>query len=344
MTLGMVAIVRNGAADLPACLASLRSHISHWTIIDTGSTDGTQDIIRETLADIPGTLKESEWVNFGVNRSEAFALARGTADWLLASDADMTWTIGDFRPDPGIDAYTVEMGDHTRFSYRLPLILKGDLPWQSVGSCHEYTCLPDRWYTSAPTEAIKIDMGPTDRSSPAKSAMYARLLEADLAKDPGNPRTVSYLGQTYRDLGRAEDAAAMFRRRSEMVGWDQETWYAAYQAALYDEWPERMTSLLAVWELRPSRLEPLYCLASELNRRDLHQAAYALCSVTPLLCDDILFVQREIWDWGVKFERSIAAWYVGHREESRMLCDELLTNPRLPAHIREQTERNRSLG
>ena len=93
-----------------------------------------------------------------------------------------------------------KIGDHTKFSYRLPLILKGDLPWQSVGSCHEYTCLPDRWYTSAPTEAIKIDMGPTDRSSPAKSAMYARLLD-ELLTNPRLPAHIREQTERNRSLG-----------------------------------------------------------------------------------------------------------------------------------------------
>ena len=36
-------------------------------------------------------VHERPWRNFGHNRSEVFALARGKADWLLATDADMTW-------------------------------------------------------------------------------------------------------------------------------------------------------------------------------------------------------------------------------------------------------------
>ena len=342
MTLGLVAIVKDGAADLPACLASLRPHISAWTIVDTGSTDGTQRLIRKALRGIPGKLYERPFVNFGVTRSEAFALARGTADWLLASDADMTWEIDGFEPDPAVDAYLVEMGKHTPFSYRLPLVLKGDLPWQSFGACHEYTAIPGRGYVSEATDAVRIDMGPTDRSSPEKSAFYATLLEGDYAKDPDNPRTVSYLGQTYWDLGRMDDAKAMFTRRVTMGGFEEERWYAAYQLALLEPWPERLAGLMKAWEMRPTRMEPLYLLAQELNRRDLHQAAYALLSGTPPASEDTLFVERWVWTWGLKFERSIASWWAGHVEESHALSDELLTLD-LPADIREAVERNRAL-
>jgi hypothetical protein len=337
-------IVKNAESDLPQCLASLKPYIGYWCISDTGSTDSTIKIIHKMLDGIPGELREDQFVNFGHNRSLVFAAIRGHCRWIAASDADMEWTFEDgWEPGPEVAAAMLEMGKHTSFSYRLPLLLRGDLPWRSVGAAHEYTVLEDGTYGNrVPTDKVRIDMGAIDRSSPEKSRFYASLLEADLEKDPDNPRTVAYLGQTYRDLGRRDDAKAMFDRRAKMPGWDQETFYAAYQAALYDPWPQQAMSLLAAWELRPQRLEPLYCLIAELNRRDLHRAAYTLSLVTPPLCDDILFVEDWVWSWGFRFQRSIAAWYCGHPGESRNLCDELLAME-LPVNIRACVERNRAL-
>jgi hypothetical protein len=337
---GLVMIVKDGAADLPRCLASVRPLISHWTIIDTGSTDGTQDLIKAILNDIPGELIERPWVNFGVNRSEAFEAARGTADWLIASDADMTWEIDpDFDPDPSVDAYMIEMGRYVSYSYRLPLLLRGNLPWRSIGACHEYTALPDRWYHGTPTDKVRLDMGPQNRSSPEKTRWHAQLLKADLKRDPSNPRTVFYLAQTYREMGQPQKARKLYRQRAGMGGFAEEAFYAAYQAALLDPWPERAASLLAAWEMRPSRLEPLYALCRELNARDLHSAAYRLATVPLSLSGDILFVERPVWEWGMKFERSIAAWWVGEREEAARLNAELLASE-LPTHIRAAVEKN----
>ncbi|HBD39264.1 MAG TPA: family 2 glycosyl transferase, partial [Cupriavidus sp.] len=39
-------IVKNEAAVIERCLRAVRPHIHAWAISDTGSTDGTQDIIR----------------------------------------------------------------------------------------------------------------------------------------------------------------------------------------------------------------------------------------------------------------------------------------------------------
>ena len=75
------------------CLDSVRPIIDHWVIVDTGSTDGTQDIIREHLRDLPGELHERPWRDFAHNRSEALELARGKSDYTLIIDADDTLEI-----------------------------------------------------------------------------------------------------------------------------------------------------------------------------------------------------------------------------------------------------------
>ena len=81
-------IVKNEAPVIRRCLDSVRPLIDHWVIVDTGSTDGTQEIIRTHMAGLPGTLHERPWVDFAHNRSESLALARPHADYSLVIDAD----------------------------------------------------------------------------------------------------------------------------------------------------------------------------------------------------------------------------------------------------------------
>lgn len=40
--LGLVMIVKNEVATINKTLASMRDMIDYWTLVDTGSTDGTQ--------------------------------------------------------------------------------------------------------------------------------------------------------------------------------------------------------------------------------------------------------------------------------------------------------------
>src|ERR1035437_5250031 len=107
---GLVMIVKDGGDLLSACLASAKPYLSHYAIIDTGSSDDSPERIVRELDGIPGELVQMPWVNFGVCRSAAFRLAKGTADLLLALDADMTVEIDpDFVPDPAVECYRIEM-------------------------------------------------------------------------------------------------------------------------------------------------------------------------------------------------------------------------------------------
>jgi glycosyltransferase involved in cell wall biosynthesis len=346
VTYGLVAIVKDEAERIDRFVESVRPLISAWTIVDTGSTDGSPELIRNGLAGIQGRLLEAPFVDFGTTRSIAFAAARGTADWLLALDADMTVEIdAEFEPDPDVAAYLIRMGDEA-FEYRLPLVLRGDLPWISRGAVHEYTCLEDGSLgRREPTDAIRIRNSGADRSSPAKTRWQAELLEAELVREPDNPRTTFYVAQTLREIGDArslERAAVLYRRRAEMGGWIEESWYARFRAALLEvDWPARLAALLAAWDARPARLEPLYHVLRELNARDQHATAYALArSVDPSSRPaDILFVEPWIWTYGIAFERSVAAWWLGRRDEFARLTAELLELPLTPA-IRAAVEAN----
>ena len=91
-------IVKNEAPVIRRCIDSVRPIIDRWVIVDTGSTDGTQDIIREHLLDLPGELHERPWRDFAHNRSEALELARAQSDYTLIIDADDTLECPQYRP------------------------------------------------------------------------------------------------------------------------------------------------------------------------------------------------------------------------------------------------------
>lgn len=90
-TICLSMIVKNeNGPHLKRCLDSMRPFITSWAVVDTGSTDGTQDAIRYYLSDIPGELIECEWVDdFSHSRNQALALAQQSgADFAMVLDAD----------------------------------------------------------------------------------------------------------------------------------------------------------------------------------------------------------------------------------------------------------------
>src|SRR6516164_2358534 len=81
-------IVKNEAPVIRRCLASVLPLIDYWIIVDTGSKDGTQNIIRDFMRSIPGELHERVWVNFAHNRTQSLELAKPHGDFILIIDAD----------------------------------------------------------------------------------------------------------------------------------------------------------------------------------------------------------------------------------------------------------------
>jgi cellulose synthase/poly-beta-1,6-N-acetylglucosamine synthase-like glycosyltransferase len=78
-------IVKDEKDVIQRCLDSVIPVIDYWVIVDTGSTDGTQEIIKNHMKNIPGELFERPWKNWGATRTEALRLAQehGQGDYLL---------------------------------------------------------------------------------------------------------------------------------------------------------------------------------------------------------------------------------------------------------------------
>lgn len=337
-------IVKNESAVIERCLESVRELIDYWVISDTGSTDGTQELIAKVIRDIPGELHEDSWVDFGTNRTLNLAHARGRADFLLLSDADMIVRSLDKLPPLTADSYMVRHSGEVE--YRLKHLIRGDMPWYYVGSTHEYltTDLPDR---QANLDTLIIDHRADGANRSDKFERDARLLTAELEKNPDNTRAVFYLAQTRRDLGDHTAAIELYERRARMGGWAEEVYFSLLQVgelkANQGDWPGGMDALIRAWEVRPERLEALYELASRLRRRGEYRSAhaFAVSGIGKAKPDDLLFLRPWVYRWGLLFEYSVSAYWVGEREASLRACDELLAMPDLPEAYRRQTESNR---
>ena len=72
--LELVMIVKNSGEVLRECLKENKKWIDYWTILDTGSTDNTPEIIKEELKDVPGKLHFGEFIDFSNARNKSIEL------------------------------------------------------------------------------------------------------------------------------------------------------------------------------------------------------------------------------------------------------------------------------
>ena len=80
--LSVILITFNEAANIEACLNSV-SFADEVVVVDSGSTDGTQDIARGMGAVVHVT---TDWPGFGSQKNRALGLAQHS--WVLSLDAD----------------------------------------------------------------------------------------------------------------------------------------------------------------------------------------------------------------------------------------------------------------
>ena len=343
--LGLAMIVRDEAAVIERCLESVRHLIGVWLIVDTGSTDATRELITRSLDGIPGVLAERPWRDFGWNRTELLGLARGMADYLLLLDADMTVVDDGFDTEHLVaDMHEIIVRDG--YEYRMPYVAHGDVGFWYEGRTHEYLARPDD-VSSAYLDSLAIDHHGDGGTRPEKFTRDLELLELDITADPDNPRWVFYLAQTRHGLGDVTGALAAYRAHAEMSGWDEEVFWSLYQCGrLLDasgEWVHAAQAYLSAWEFRPQRAEPLYRLAVGYRLHDHHRVAmhFAALAVALDVPADRLFVERWVYDWGARFELSVALGWTGRLDEAIDHSEVLLAlGDRLDGEHRRALEHN----
>lgn len=346
-------IVKNERHVIERCLSDVKPLIDHWVIVDTGSDDGTQDLIREIMADVPGVLHERDWKNFGHNRSEAIALAEGCADYILTIDADETMPrTNDFDWGAlGADAYLIEKWRYGR-AYRVMNLVRDGLDWRWRGVVHEYL-QSDHSKPPEMLDGIHIQ-SPREGARARDALTYRRdalMLEQALLEEPTDARSVFYLGQSYRDAEDFDLALRYYRQRAQMGGWQEEIYVALLNVARLlnlcgAPFGEVVAALLEAHGAMPSRAEALYDLGMLYSGRQEWPNAWLFLERAARIQQNphhILFIDAEVYQWRAKLEAAVAAYWVGAHEDAIEFNEALLAGADLPEKWRKQVAENLAL-
>jgi glycosyltransferase involved in cell wall biosynthesis len=358
-TLCLVMIVKDEEHVIERCLRSTMSIITSWSIVDTGSTDRTKEIIREVLKDIPGELHERPWKNFAHNRSEMIELARGKAAYNLMMDADDVLDVpeGFVLPELIHDKYDLIV-KYENLTMPRPHIFKNDAGFRFESVLHEYLH-KDGLCTSGLLEGITyrvIGGGTRGKDGVAKYKRDAEILREALARNPNDhnaPRYVFYLAQSYRDTATCllakdgtteeksryayeakkfhEKALKAYEKRAAMGSYYEEVFVSLLEIGKLHEHlksSERaiQDAYVRAYEALPARgAEPLYYLARYYRLKNRFALAYIYArtgATIPMPAG--LFVDHDIYSWRIYDELALAAYYTGRFAESLSINQQLL--------------------
>jgi glycosyltransferase involved in cell wall biosynthesis len=345
-------IVKNEAHVIHEMIDAVAPYISYWVIVDTGSTDGTQDAIRGHMQrlGIPGELHERPWRDFGHNRSEALQLAQGHCDYIWVMDADDT-VVGtiDFSGLTA-DGYTMRIDDGV--VYWRPQLFRDGVPWRYQGVLHELgVCDVPHTVESLDGDYRILSRRIGGRNlDPDKYLRDAEVLLAEHHRRPGDPRTVFYLAQSYYCYGDFENSRKWDQHRADMGGWEEEVYYSMFRVAeamakLGEPWPEVQDAYLRAWNFRPSRAEALHALARHCRIAGKYSLGHLFAQRVAQLppTSDVLFVNAEVQAWRALDEQAVCASWTGRQDEAFAISRQLVARDDLPEEDRQRIEANRDL-
>lgn len=198
LILGM--IVKNEARHLGPTLASALPFIDGWIVNDTGSVDGTQEVIREALSQLPGVLLSHPFVDFSEARGHVMRAAEQgqTVLWLDADDelVDGASLRALLAAVPG-NCFSLRHDWSDGQVFFRPSVVRAGSGWHFTGRVHEVLTHPTDRAATLVGPSIRHTLTPeTLARSQARYPRDVAALQLDLADDPQNTRAAGYLDLT----------------------------------------------------------------------------------------------------------------------------------------------------
>lgn len=285
-------MVKNAGPQFEQMLQDNLPLLDQWTILDTGSTDDTVNIINKVLVGKKeGRLYQEPFVNFRDSRNRLLDLASTYhSKYMMMLDdtyvvqGDLRKFLTEVRSDQYATSFTLFIhSDDSKYGSNR--IIKGNSDLRYVYRIHEVISDKNNINVVIPEPCAHIEDRRFDymeKRTLDRKRLDLVLLNEELEEDINNPRTYYYLAQTYNCLGEYDKAFAYFMKRCEFTnaGFLQERVDAAFEAArlanfkLNQPWEVCERLYEAAFKIDETRPESLYFIGIHYYLENQYEKAY----------------------------------------------------------------------
>ena len=332
---------------------------------DTGSTDGTQDIIRKFGEDnnIPTYVFERPFDDFEKSRNHAMQKLRDVVQELgwdpnkvhgYWFDCDETLVIDSkFNKDQFVnDLYMINtfIG---QMKYTRNTFFKVSKPFKWYGPIHEFIICDDKNITSGLANDIHVDVKMTGASwqgdIPTKYKNHAFVLEKYIDANRQDPRWIFYTAQSYHDSAsmpdnREENEERMRRamkyykeRVNRNDGYAEEIFYSQFRVGtimrnMEEPWNLTHQELLKAYSMDPVRGESIKVIIDYYLQMGEWNMAYLYTKFAKVnfhgknpYPQRLLFVDEALYIWKFAESHAAACFYTGRMDEAKATYQEMMS-------------------
>jgi hypothetical protein len=265
-------MVKNGGELFEQMLVQNMNIIDRWTILDTGSTDGTIETITNLLVGKKkGNLYQEPFINFRESRNRCLELAGKQCKYNIMLDdtynivGNLRSFLDEIRGDQFADSYSIYVKSND-IEYISNRITKSENNLRYIYTIHEIIQVEDNICVLIPKNRAyiddKINIYMQNRSKD-RNIYDVQCLHEMIKEYPNEPRHLYYLAQTYVNLNDFEKAAEYYYKRAffHIDGQAQEKFDALFLFAristleLKKPWKEYETYFKLCTEWQPTRPE-----------------------------------------------------------------------------------------
>ena len=357
-------ICKDESPVIEKMLESAKGIVDLIVVNDTGSTDGTQQIIKNfgEKHGIPTYVFERPFDDFESSRNHAMQKLRDVVKelnwnpdqvhgfWFDCDETlvfDPKFTKSQFTKDLYMINTYIGAMKYTRNTF-----FKVSKPFRWYGPVHEFIVCDEQNITSGLAEGIHVDVKMTGNSWQGdiaeKYASHSYKLEAYINKNRQDPRWIFYTAQSWHDAASIKDnkeenderlrrSMKYYRERVQRPdGYAEEIYYAQYRIGtimriLEEPWQMTHMELLKAYQMDPMRGESIKVIIDHyLMMQDWHMAyLYSKFAKTTFHGKNpyptrLLFVDEATYVWKFAEAHAAAAFYTGRMDEAKQTYQEIV--------------------